>query len=197
MTTGIPDEMTRAEYARYRGCRRSYITQLAYQGRLVLTGDGRLVKVHESDRRIEDSRDPSKEGVRERWAADRATAHATQLALEAAGDETPAPSAQVGASAVQTPSLMDVRRELITEQAAASKLKRLELEGRLIDRETVRRTVFEKTRVARNAILGLSERLPPLLAAESSEVKIRDMLLVEFRRICDELADGEEQPTRQ
>jgi phage terminase Nu1 subunit (DNA packaging protein) len=92
---------------------------------------------------------------------------------------------------------MDVRRELITEQAAASKLKRLELEGRLIDRETVRRTVFEKTRVARNAILGLAERLPPLLAAEPSEVKIRDMLQVEFRRILDELADGEEQATRQ
>lgn len=200
----IPEEMTRADYARYRGVRKSYITQLAHEGRLVFTADGKRVRVRESDQRIQASRDPSKEGVRERFAEQRSESLARELALEQPAGETRRPdeaaSPAGAATSAPTPepdSLMDVRRELITEQAASARLKRLELEGRLVDRAEVTRAVFEKARVARNALLALPDRLATPLAAETSPAKVYDLLVAEFRRIADELADGEAEATRQ
>lgn len=203
----IPATMTRAAYARYKGWDRAYVTRLAQAGRLVLTEDGKQVLVEESDRRIAESADPSKEGVRERFAGHRGETLARELALEpdaTAAKEMPGGAAQErgaagspAAPAAETDSLMDVRRELIAEQAARARLLRQELEGRLVDRETVRRSIFEKARIARNALTGLADRLSTPLAAESSPVKVYDMLLAEFRRICDELADGEAERTRQ
>lgn len=201
----IPEEMTRADYARYRGCRKSYITQLAHEGRLVFTADGKRVRVKESDQRISESRDPSKEGVRERHAAHRGEALAQELALETPpanehrGEDVAQPAGAGGSPPAPSDgdSLMDVRRELIAEQAASAKLKRMELEGRLVDKAEVMRAVFEKARVARNALLALPDRLATPLAAEVNPAKVHDMLVAEFRRVADELAEGEASATRQ
>ncbi len=194
--------MTRAAYARYKGVDRAHITRLAQAGRLVLTSDRKLVRVVESDRLLENTRDPSKEGVRERFADKRGEVLAGELALQ---DSRQTPAAASGTEGLDAPSpgasepdsLMDVRRDLITEQAARARLQRLELEGRLIDRETVRRAVFEKARVARNALFGLADRLSTPLAAEANPAKVYDLLVTELRRICNELAAGEAEPTRQ
>lgn len=78
-------EMGFAEFARHLGVRPSYITQLKREGRLVLTDDGRAVKVAESLALIDSTRDPSKAAVAARHAAARASS--------AASSETPAPPA--------------------------------------------------------------------------------------------------------
>src|SRR5699024_2279062 len=63
----LPDTATFAEFARIAGFKRSYITQLRKDDRLVL--EGRRVKVAESLALITDSADPAKRGVAERHAA--------------------------------------------------------------------------------------------------------------------------------
>jgi hypothetical protein len=75
MTT-LPETATLSQFAKLSGFKRSYITQLKADDRLVLTDDGKLVRVAESMRRIEDTRDPAKIGVVQRHAAEREAAKA-------------------------------------------------------------------------------------------------------------------------
>lgn len=63
-----PETMTLTEFARHMGVRQSYASELKRIGRLVLTDDGRRVRVAESMARIEATRDPSKQGVADRHA---------------------------------------------------------------------------------------------------------------------------------
>lgn len=77
------------EFARSQGFNPSWATALKQAGRLVMTDDGRRVKVAESIARIEATRDPSKAGVAARHAAARAQAAepADTEAAPAAGPE--------------------------------------------------------------------------------------------------------------
>src|SRR5690606_16487416 len=60
------------EFAALAGFKPSYVTELRKVGRLVLTGDGKRVRVAESLALIEQTRDPAKAGVAARHAAARA-----------------------------------------------------------------------------------------------------------------------------
>lgn len=190
-----PATMTRAAFARLRGLDKSYVSRLARAGRLVLTEDGREVRVAESIALLDDTRDPSKDGVRERFADQRGEKIATELALDTRDEPVDAPPERGTGGA--TESMAEARRSLIIEQATSARLKREELEGRLVDAETVRRATFDKARVARNALMGLVDVISPRLAAETDPARVHDVLSTEIRRVCDELAAGEADATRQ
>lgn len=91
-------------------------------------------------------------------------------------------------------------REAARADAARAELLEYQLQekqGKLVRAEDVRRAAMEKARVARDALLGIPNRLAPILAAESDPAKVHGRLAEELRRVCAELAAGEEQPTRQ
>lgn len=72
-------------------------------------------------------------------------------------------------------------------------LELAEKEGRLIDAEQVRRATMNKARIARDAMLSLPTRVAAELAAETDPAKVHDRLTAEIRKICAEIADGEQQ----
>lgn len=189
----IPAEVTRAQFARLRRMDMSYVCRLAKKGRLVLTADGKRVKVAESIALLGATEDPTKDGVRERFAEERGEA---QLPL-GAGTDLNASGEEPGDGAVPRGSTAEVRRELLQEQLEALKLRREKEAGRLVDAEEVRKAMFEKARVARNALFGLIDVVASRIAAETNPAKVAEILTVEFRRICEELAAGETAPTRQ
>ena len=82
-----PEVLTLKEFAALARIQQSYCTQLKREGRLVLTDDGKLVRVAESLARIEATRDPSKAGVAARHAEARGevalTGHAAQAVTSA------------------------------------------------------------------------------------------------------------------
>jgi hypothetical protein len=55
----IPAEVTRAQFARLRRMDMSYVCRLAKKGRLVLTADGKRVKVAESIALLGATEDPT------------------------------------------------------------------------------------------------------------------------------------------
>ena len=66
-----PETSTFGEFAKIARFKASYVTQLKNDNRLVLTDDGKRVRVAESLARIAATKDPSKAGVAARHAAAR------------------------------------------------------------------------------------------------------------------------------
>ncbi len=66
-----PETLTLAEFNRHMGYKGRYVYQLQKEQRLVMAADGKRVRVAESIRRIEETKDPSRAGVAARHAASR------------------------------------------------------------------------------------------------------------------------------
>jgi len=96
--------VSKSDFARIYGCDASYVTKLVKTGKAVTTTDGKRILVEPTLRLIEATRHPSKEGVRERWAAYRAGAR-----LDALPPPTPAglASGQTDAPAVPAAIAVD------------------------------------------------------------------------------------------
>jgi hypothetical protein len=115
-----PGEVTRAQFARLRQMDLSYVCRLAKKGRLVLTPDGKRVRVAESIALLGQTEDPSKDGVRERFAEHRAAA-AGELVLDGTDLNASGGGGEDGAGVSPARgSMTDARRELIEEQAASA-----------------------------------------------------------------------------
>lgn len=126
----------------------------------------------------------------------------------AAASVTPPVAEPAAPAVVQTsanaPTASDGQVNRIREAARAdlarAQLLEYELQqklGNLVRVDDVRRAAMEKARVARDALLGIPDRLAPLLAAEVDPAKVHSILAEELRRVCAELATGEDRPTRQ
>lgn len=71
MQSRHPETLTLSEFNRHMGYKGRFVYQLRNEGRLVMADDGKMVRVAESIRRIEETKDPSRSGVAARHAAGR------------------------------------------------------------------------------------------------------------------------------
>lgn len=74
-------------------------------------------------------------------------------------------------------------------EARIAKLEFLEKKGELVDAGQIENAFREIGREVREKLMNLSPRLSPMLAAETDPRKIDQMLTVDIRRICDDLAN--------
>lgn len=184
-----PETAAFREFARLIGCRPGYVTELRHAGRLVLTDDGKRVRVAESRQLIADTRDPSKAGVAARHAAGRvATA------------EPPADAADVEEQTGAAPPYVDAvessharrRAKALADKAetdalAADRDYRMSL-GELLDAEQVEHAVRGAAVTFRGALENLPNTLAPQLSAMTDEGRIRVVLAEAFEHALEELA---------
>lgn len=160
-----PSELTRAEFARLRGIKQSYVTELAKAGRLVLTDDGKRVRVAESIARIEATRDPAKQAVADRHAAARRQSSAPdQPAAEPPEEGAGSPDYQ--AARAKREHYAAEREELRYRQEAGELMVAAEVEGAVADILTI----------LRNKLEALPDTLAPQLAPIADEQQIRARL---------------------
>ena len=159
----MSNEVTRSEFARLRGIKPSYVTQLAREGRLVLTDDGKRVKVAESIARIEATRDPSKQGVADRHAAARAAREPEAAPPEQAVEVL---DANYQNARAKREHFAAEREELRYRQEAGALMVAAEVEGALADVLTV----------LRNRLESWPDTLAPQLAPIADEQQIRARL---------------------
>lgn len=183
MTT--PAELTRSEFATLAGYKPSYVTELAKAGRLVLTEDGKRVRVAESLALIEATRDPARQGVADRHAAARA---ASEPAAE--GEPTgEAPDAPVGDSVAPESNAYHVnraQREYWLAKAAERDYRKSVRE--LMERAEVLPMLAEAATQFRKHAEQLRDTLAPALAAEPTEAGCRRILGDEVELMLAELA---------
>lgn len=209
--------VSRREYARRKGWVPSYVVTLCQQGRVStwvacpgcsarvnardaacgcgqsIAGavDFRTARIDPdiADRELAEHRDPTKTGVRERWAEKRGDAP----------DARPTGKETAPAAAPSGRSFAEAKADREHYMAELARLEYEQKSGALVDIELVKHEVFARAREARDALQNARARLVPLLAAESDPVRIDEMLAAEFRRVSEEMSRTvhAENPARQ
>lgn len=191
MVDGAVQTLGFREFATHMGWRPGYVTELRKAGRLVLSEDGRRVLVQASVERINATRDPSKEGVRERHAAARAAQAGEGAvpgadaivgephgALGAIGDDDYPDDYNLGADINSPHQLRRAKALADKEEANARKALREEaLEmGQLLVREEVVAVIAEAVVELRRKLELLPTTIAAALAATDSEEEVRSLL---------------------
>lgn len=178
-----PETMGFREFASLAGFKPGYVTELKSKGRLVLTPDGKRVRVAESLTLIDDTRDPARIGVAARHAAAREQGGAV-VAPAGPGGESAADSGGDDAQSTLADPVADshARRRAKAladkEEALARKAQRdeqLEL-GQLLRVDDVIGALTDAATTLRTSLESLPAALAPELAAATSEDRIRVLL---------------------
>lgn len=191
-----------AGFARILGERSpSYVTQLKAEGRLVLTEDGKRVRVEESRALIKATADPGKTGVVARHAAARAQGAATtpaagRGATSGAEDAEDGEDAdQAGAASTGDPvadSHARRRSKAMADKAEADARKALRDEqlelGQLLKAEDVEHAVRGAVVTFRGTLENLPNTIAPELAAIEDEGRVRVILAEALENALSELA---------
>lgn len=188
MNAAAPTEETvsLAGFARLLGVKPSAVTALKQAGRLVLTDDGKRVRIAASRQRIAETADPSKAAVAARHAAERA-AKAGEPAPEAPMPSTPAGDGldddMEGAPGYQASR---ARRE---HYAALAAQRDYEVSiGKLMDAGEVAAAVSQAATTLRTQLEGLPDTLAPQLAAMTDEAQVRATLAEAIEHALEEAA---------
>lgn len=181
-----PDEASFSDFAALIDFRPSYVTQLRQAGRLVLTDDGKRVRVAESIALIESTRDPAKAGVAERHATERGQAAARTAApapaqpAPAAANDDSSDDADGPATFVPTDPHSKRRARALADKAEADARKALRDEkielGQLLQTDEVAAVVSEAITTLRTSMENLPGQIAPGLAAATTEEQVRVLL---------------------
>lgn len=175
--TPLPATATFAEFARLARFKPSYVTQLKRDERLVLTEDGKAVKVPESLERIRETRDPGRQDVAERHASEREITVPVPPAKlpEAESSLDPEDYEEVDLGGAG-PSYQ--RARAVKEHFLAMKEKRdYEISmGKLMDAEEVGAVVADAVTALRASLELIPDVYAAQLAAESGEASVRAVL---------------------
>lgn len=179
----MPNLMTVPEFSAHIGCKRNYGYQLKKEGRLVMSDDGKLVRVAESIARIAETRDPSKAGVASRHAAERGaparTGHADDPEIaDEEPDEEPG-----GRYDFQRAKAKREYWAAEREHAAARKEA-----GELVERAEMVAAFADAGATIRGALEAWAAVLPPQLVGRD-EPAIRAVLADQVERVLYDLVD--------
>lgn len=182
---GAEGEVTRKAFARILGSVPSYVAQLQDQGRLVLSDDGKRVRVAESLALIRATADPSKAGVVERHAAARgAPTAAVELEDPDADEAVPADPVQSSDTRRRAKALADKAET----DAKAAELDYRQRVGELLEAAEVEHLIKSAVATFRGSLENLPDVLAPELSAIKDEGRIRVVLSEAIEHKLEELS---------
>lgn len=182
-----PLTATFTEFAAIHGCVKSHVTALRKAGRLVLTDDGKRVRVAESLARIEATRDPAMAAV--------AARHAAQRGAELVRDEGAAIPAATSiprgdmAGVDKIGSSYQAARAVKERYLAMAAKRDYEISiGKLLVADDVRFAVANAAATLRSDLENMPDSVASVLAAETDEARIRILLADEIEHVLGNLA---------
>lgn len=92
---------------------------------------------------------------------------------------------------INSPGFADARTRTERVRGELLEVELAEKRGILVNADEVKQAMFQKARISRDAIMAIPARLSSQLAAETDPAKVHDLLTVELRKVCAELAAGE------
>lgn len=203
--------VNKSQFAKILGCSKPYVSQLVAASRLVLSEDGKLVDVDASLELLGATSDPSKAGVRERWAEFRAAQQLAAGSAAPAAPVHPAPAVVAPAAAAAQPSLIDepsaapaaaaastpARSEYqdartLREQAEAemAQINLAKARGQVLDAEGALRAITDAQIAVRSELMSFADRLTPLVTAETNARKVWELINTECERLAGRVQAG-------
>lgn len=190
--------VSKSQFAVIYGCSRAYVSQLVAAKRLVLSDDGKLVHVDSSLKLLNVTADPSKVGVKERWAAVREGRDPATVEIQpplvvpagssqAAGADKPA-AAGATAAAPTSSAYHDARTQREQAEAQMAQIELMERMRQIAEIEPIVRAMLDTHTAARTEVLGLADRLTQLVVSETDARKVYDTINRECERICDRMS---------
>lgn len=172
---------SKSEYAAMRGWSPANVTKLLKAGRLVTTPDGKRIMVEASDERIRETADPAKEGVRRRWAEEKAEQDVHQHTRATA----PPPADDADDASYYNFQSARAKRE--THLAKLAEYEEQLKAGKLLQADRVIKALTDNAAAMRAALERLPDRLSTVLAAESDPDAVYALLETEIGNLIDEL----------
>lgn len=185
-TTTPPPAVSKAAYARQKGCNRATITRWAQGGRIVLDEDGNVL-VAESEARLAETADPTKAGVVHRHSQERGGDLAD---LGSAPDVAPAKPS--GKRSPKSEHYDNRVRESARKEAAEADLAEMRRDreiGKLTDVDGVMKAMADHGALTRQTYESIVPDLKLRVAVESDPDKCGQLLLEAIRAAATKVHD--------
>lgn len=204
--------VSKKDFAAIYGCSKAYVSQLVAARRLVLSDDGKRVDIERSLELLGATSDPSKAGVRERWAAYRSE-HQQPVgqgaAVAASVPPAPAPAPAPAAAAVdqaeqrhllddpaaagaQPPApaaapvvrseYQDARTRREQAEAELAQIELMKARGKVLDADSTLRAVQSAHIAVRTELMSLADRLTPLVLGLTDRRRVWELIQAECER---------------
>lgn len=183
------NQLTKSQYAEYRGVSKPMVSKWYSDGRLVMTPDERFVLVKESDDRIKltaslngsfyDQKAKKEREEINKSIEEKGLSGLTEVVSYQQLD------LQTEDAEVLFKNARALREKAAALQAAAEHEKFI---GQLIEREQVDKVIFERARQFRDGLMTCKRRISPELAGIESSKDIENILDREFRILLENFA---------
>ncbi len=177
---GTATVVSKADYARHRGCTQPYISRIVKEGRLhgAVTPEGHIIR-----ELADDLLGPRTQRVPPGGVA---------VDLDRTIQEPNARPATIATVDAEPTAYSEARARRETASATKAELELEELRGRLVDRTTIVAEIEGRVGRLRDRLLGLPYELSDRLAHITEPAKVRAELTQAIERALTESAQGED-----
>jgi hypothetical protein len=180
-------EVSLRAYARHRKVSLRAVQKAIESGRIQKTPTGQI------DVEAADALWASRTAPRPQTAPRNKAIPVPQTEMSARRDEVLHPGPQESRSELPAGNAIDYSRARAVRENYLARLSKIEFEeksGKLVNRDEVQVTAFNKYRTFRNSMLNIPDRVAAVLAAESDPGRVHEILTNEIRTALQEFSDG-------
>ena len=189
MIEPVNNQLTRSEYAEYKGVSKPMVSKWARDGRLVLTPDEKYVLVAESDARIRltaslNNSFNEKVGAEEKERINKIIAEKGLTELSGEVNSTQL-DLEIDDADILFRNARALKEKAAALQAAAEHEKFV---GSLVEKEVVEKIIFERARQFRDGVTACSRRIAPDVIGKESIQEIEALIQKELRVMLEQFA---------
>ena len=189
MSEQVNNQLTRSEYALYKGVSKPMVSKWFKDGRLVMTPDERFVLVNESDARIKLTASLNNSFIEKKAGEEKERVNKIieEKGLTELTQEVNYHQLDLGSKDAQVlfNNARALKEKAAALQAAAEHEKFI---GDLVEKSQVEKIIFERARQFRDGLMTCKRRISPELAGIESSKDIENILDREFRMLLENFA---------
>lgn len=189
MSEQVNNQLTRSEYALYKGVSKPMVSKWFKDNRLVMTPDERFVLVNESDARIKLTASLNNSFIEKKAGEEKERVNKIieEKGLTELTQEVNYHQLDLGSKDAQVlfNNARALKEKAAALQAAAEHEKFI---GDLVEKSQVEKIIFERARQFRDGLMTCKRRISPELAGIESSKDIENILDREFRILLESFA---------
>lgn len=189
MSEPVNNELTKSEYAIYKGVSKPMVSKWYKDGRLVMTPDDRFVLVSESDARIKLTANLNNSFYDQKAGEERQKINKIIDEKGFYGLTEEVNGHQLDLDTKDVDDLFKNARAMKEKSLALlADVEHKKAIGDLVEREVVEKIIFERARQFRDGVTSTSKRLAPLIVGKDSLKEIESMIDKELQYMLDQFS---------